>query len=333
MAGFIENCWYVAAWDHELTTDGLFARTVCALPLVMWRDSAGQPVALEDRCCHRGAPLSLGRREGDGLRCLYHGLCFDAAGRCIEIPGQEHVPAKARVRAFPLVERSRWVWVWMGDPALADPTTIPDTHWLADPGWRCQPGYLHYAVNHLFIADNLLDFSHLPFVHPTTLGGSEQYARERPQVERLERGVRVTRWVMNIPPPPFVTRVTGWTGPVDRWNIYDFSVPGILVMDSGSAPAGPGAREGHRAGAAWTKGRHDAFVEGCLARGHAPRAASLSDAESVLRGFDPVRARAALLQALRRDGMRARRPRDRQRCRLARARAGCDARRARVLHA
>ncbi|HSW07325.1 aromatic ring-hydroxylating dioxygenase subunit alpha [Aquabacterium sp.] len=246
---FLKNCWYVAGWRDEIDDGRLLARTVLGEPLLLYRTEAGAPVALQDRCCHRGAPLSLGRREGDCVRCLYHGLKFEPGGACVEIPGQANVPPKARVRSWPVVERARWLWVWMGDPARADPAGIPDTHWLDDPQWRSLPGTMHYDVPHLAIADNLLDFSHLPYVHPTTLGGSEQYAQERPLVERLARGVRVTRWVMNIPPPPFVTQVAGWTGPVDRWNIYDFTVPGLLVMDSGSAPAGQGAREGNRAGA------------------------------------------------------------------------------------
>jgi vanillate O-demethylase monooxygenase subunit len=246
---FLKRCWYVACWSHELDDAALVARTVLGEPLLLYRSEAGAAVVLQDRCCHRGAPLSLGRREGDCVRCLYHGLKFEPGGRCIEIPGQDAVPAKARVRSFPAVERSRWVWVWLGDPAEADPAQIPDTHWLDDPQWRSLPGRMHYDVGHLAIADNLLDFNHLPFVHPGTLGGSEQYAWERPVIERLQRGVRVTRWVMNIPPPPFVAAITGWTAPVDRWNIYEFSVPGIFVMDSGVAPAGQGAREGNRRGA------------------------------------------------------------------------------------
>lgn len=243
---FLKNYWYVAAWRHELDEGVLLARTVTGQGLLLYRTESGDAIALQDRCCHRGAPLSLGRREGDCIRCMYHGLKFEPGGACVEIPGQTSVPAKARVRSYPVVERGGWVWVWMGEPAQADPAQVPDTHWLDDPQWRSLPGRMHYTVNHLAIADNLLDFSHLPFVHPTTVGGSEQYAQERPVVERLPQGVRITRWVMNIPPPPFVRDVTGWSAPVDRWNIYDFNVPGILVMDSGVAPAGQGAREGNR---------------------------------------------------------------------------------------
>jgi phenylpropionate dioxygenase-like ring-hydroxylating dioxygenase large terminal subunit len=245
----LKDCWYVAAWSHEVDKQGMLARTILSEPVLLMRDEAGRVVALHDRCAHRGAPLSAGRREGDAVRCLYHGLKFASSGQCVEIPGQDRVPAKACVRTFPIVERSQWVWIWMGDPANADESAIPDTHWLDDPGWRYKPGYIHYHTNYLLIADNLLDFSHLPYVHPTTLGGVEDYAQNPAKVERHERGVRVTRWCENITAPPVVTKVTGWTEPVDRWNIYDFVAPGILLMDSGSQPVGTGAREGRREGA------------------------------------------------------------------------------------
>jgi phenylpropionate dioxygenase-like ring-hydroxylating dioxygenase large terminal subunit len=246
---FIKNTWYVAAWDKEVGTDGLFARTIIGVPVLMYRKQDGEIVALEDRCCHRGAPLSVGRREGDCVRCLYHGLKFDATGQCVEAPAQPRIPPQARVRRFPVVQRHRWIWIWMGDQDQADPALIADTPWLDDPGWRSEDGYIHYDVNYLLICDNLLDFSHLPFVHPTTLGGAADYAASQPKVERLDNGVRITRWALDTDPPPFATAVKDWGGKVDRWNIYNFTVPAILLMDSGMAPTGQGAQQGEREGA------------------------------------------------------------------------------------
>src|SRR5450631_545616 len=163
-SAFLKNTWYVTAWSHEVGADTMLARTIAGVPLLLWRDHAGPVAALEDRCCHRAAPLSKGRREGDRIRCMYHGLLFDATGRCIEIPSQDFIPPAARVRAFPIVERFKWIWVWMGDPHKADPTLIPDTHYLDDPGWRGIPDHMHYAANYLLVTDNLLDFSHLSYV-------------------------------------------------------------------------------------------------------------------------------------------------------------------------
>lgn len=194
-------------------------------------------------------PLSIGRREGDCVRCMYHGLKFAPSGQCIEAPAQQRIPVQAKVRTFPVVERHRWIWVWMGHPDKADPALVPDTPWLDHPDWRSLDGYIHYDVNYLLICDNLLDFSHLPFVHPTTLGGGAEYAATQPKVERIDNGVRITRWALNIDPPPFAAAVKEWGGKVDRWNVYNFTIPAILLMDSGMAPAGTGAPEGNRDGA------------------------------------------------------------------------------------
>ena len=251
---FIKNCWYVVGWSSEVEADTFLKRTVINVPLVVWRKLNGDAVAVEDMCCHRGAPLSAGRREGDCLRCMYHGLKFDETGACVEIPGQPRIPPGMRVRAFPIVERSKWLWVWMGDADKADPALIPDTHWLDDPQWRSLQGYTHYDTNYLLIADNLLDLAHLPYVHPTTLGGSEDYAANLPKTEMLERGVHVKRWTLNTTPPGFVQKVRPFPGKVDRWNHYDFLVPGVFIMDSGMLDAGQGAQEGNRENAAMFHG-------------------------------------------------------------------------------
>jgi vanillate O-demethylase monooxygenase subunit len=163
-------------------------------------ECAGTVTALSSKCCHRRAPLSLGRKEGDCVRCMYHGLKYDANGICVEIPGQQAIPSGIRVRAYPVIEQKRWIWIWMGDPSKVDRTTLPDTFSLQDPGWRMKPGYLHYAANHRLISDNLLDFSHLSYVHERSLGGTPQIAGTRANMERLPRGVRLTRRVLNTVP-------------------------------------------------------------------------------------------------------------------------------------
>jgi len=187
---FLMNCWYVAAWDHELIDGVKLARTILEKPVVIFRGESGRYIALEDRCCHRGAPLSMGRIEGDCIRCMYHGMKYDENGICVEIPGQDRIPKTMKVRRYPVEERNHLVWIWMGDPALADPDLIVDYEPLGDPAWRGLPAYLHYDANWLLIVDNLSDFAHLAFVHTNTLGGSEEYAYETKAIEidRLDNG-------------------------------------------------------------------------------------------------------------------------------------------------
>ncbi len=176
----LRNCWYVAAWDHEILGDTLLERTILGQSLVLYRKSDGEPVAMNNKCPHRHAPLSMGRKQGDTLRCMYHGLVFDPTGQCVEIPGQTTIPAGTCVRTYPVVQRHRWIWIWMGEPELADVSLIPDTPAQTDTRWRMLPGYKNFAADYLLISDNLLDFSHLSYVHERTLGGSPNIAEARP---------------------------------------------------------------------------------------------------------------------------------------------------------
>lgn len=234
---WVRNCWYVMAWEQEIPEGGLLARTVLQEPLVVWKTQGGDWVAMADRCCHRLAPLSEGRREGDALRCGYHGLLFNAAGKCIEIPGSDRISERVCVKTYPVVNHNKWICVWMGD-AEPDPTMLPDNAACNSPAWQYKPGYLHYDTPYLLICDNLLDFSHLSYVHANTLGGTTAIAQAPAKVEKIPHGIRVTREVPNVPPSAFWKSFQTFSGPVDRYFIYDFVLPGTLLMRSGGRPVG-----------------------------------------------------------------------------------------------
>jgi vanillate O-demethylase monooxygenase subunit len=246
---WLRNCWYVIAWNHEIPSADsteLFSRTVLNEPILVYRkthdaaDANQGLVAMEDRCCHRLAPLSKGRKEGDCVRCGYHGLKFDAHGACVEAPGIAAVPAKAKVKIYPVALHNNWVFVWMGDPARADRALLPDNFSCDHPEWRHKPGYLHYDTPYLLICDNLLDFSHLSYVHEKTLGGSTAIAQARPTIERIEgpgqQGIKVSRHVPDVPPPPFYQKFRSFDSQLDRWFVYEFQLPGTLLMHSGGRP-------------------------------------------------------------------------------------------------
>lgn len=171
---FIEDCWYVAAEPEELA-EGICARKIMNRPVILFRTEAGEPVALEDRCAHRYAPLSNGRLEGDIIRCGYHGICFDKNGRCVAIPGQDDLPESEMmsVRTFPVLEKYGYVWIWMGDPKSADGgRSIPSGFYIGDdPGWRGRKLQM-LSLNGYYelINDNLFDVSHAEWVHGSTLG-------------------------------------------------------------------------------------------------------------------------------------------------------------------
>jgi len=238
---WVRNCWYVVAWDHEIPSSDastLFRRVVLGEPLLVYRSSGGEIVVLEDRCCHRHAPLSAGRREGDCVRCGYHGLLFNEQGTCVEVPGLDQVPPKARVRRYPAKMHNKWVMVWMGDAHAADPALLPDNFSCDHSEWRYRPGYLHYQTPWELIADNLLDFSHLSFVHAATLGGTDQIAHVRPTVQKVTHGVHVTRRVPSVPSPAYYRPLWDYPGLIDRWIDYSFTLPATLLMHSGARPAG-----------------------------------------------------------------------------------------------
>ena len=239
---FLWNCWYAAAWDNEVDNAGKLARTFLEKPVVIYRGESGQYIALDDRCCHRAAPLSLGRIEGDCIRCMYHGMKYNADGVCIEIPGQDRIGSTHKVRKYPLVEKGHLLWIWMGDPALANPNDIHDYEPLSNSRWAGLPqqAYLHYDANWLLIVDNLADFSHLAFVHTNTLGGSEDYAfSTKQEIDALDNGFEFVRWHRNSAPPPYHRKVSPeGERPVDRRNHVKMFVPGIFFMETAFAPLG-----------------------------------------------------------------------------------------------
>jgi len=239
---YVRDAWYVAGWSRDLGPAQPFALSILGDPIVLYRSESGRLVVLEDRCAHRLAPLSLGRCEGERLRCMYHGLLFDPDGRVAEIPGQDLVPAQARVRSYPVVDRHDWIWVWMGDAAAADEALIPSAVGLSDPDWVLGHGQMDYAAEARLICDNLCDFSHLSFVHANSFGASEAWARSRPRIVPLDRGVRFERWIVGEP------RMSGrGEGKADLWQWYDFMVPGILLMSSAAYPEGTAAACGMNA--------------------------------------------------------------------------------------
>lgn len=234
---FRKNCWYVAAWDHEVTQTPL-ARTLLCEPVVLFRKEDSEAVALEDRCCHRALPLSMGAVISDHLQCGYHGLEFNSLGQCVKIPGQDKIPPNAKVKSYPLVERWKWLWIWMGDPELADDSLIPNWWWFDHPEWEIVKGkYLKLACNYQLITDNLLDLSHLAYVHLNTLGTND--ISEFPiKTDREGDAVRMTRWILDRPAPPMFQSLGDFDGAVDRWQIVETFSPCLTQIRAGACDAG-----------------------------------------------------------------------------------------------
>ncbi len=237
------NAWYAAAYDVEVV-NALLPRTICKQKIVMFRKTDGTVAALEDACWHRLLPLSMGHLNGDEVTCGYHGLVYNAQGRCTHMPSQETLNPSACVRAYPVVEKHRFIWIWPGDPAQADPALVPDMHWNDDPAWAGDGKLITVKCDYRLVVDNLMDLTHEAFVHGSSIGNRE--VAEAPFVATHgDRTATVTRWMENIVAPPFwagqIRHARNYTGPVDRWQVIRFEAPCTVTIDVGVAEAGSGA--------------------------------------------------------------------------------------------
>ena len=235
----VENAWFVAAWSEEVSTKPL-ARRICNKPIVLYRTLDGEACALIDSCSHRGAPLSLGSVTEKGLRCNYHGVVFGCDGKCVEIPNQENIPDKARVRSFPLVEKDKILWIWVGEAEKADESLIVDYPFHSDKNWPSKFAMSPVASNYLLIGDNLLDATHLAYVHGQTVGGADPnvHMNAEASLKPTERGHRFERLMRNAPPPPAYSACVPFDGKIDRWQEFDFVAPSTVLQYSGGVPTG-----------------------------------------------------------------------------------------------
>jgi phenylpropionate dioxygenase-like ring-hydroxylating dioxygenase large terminal subunit len=236
----VRNQWYVASWDHEIDRQPL-ARTICGEAILLYRRFDRSVVALHDACPHRLLPLSMGIKEGDNIRCRYHGLLIDSAGHAIEMPvTSERVHRSICVKAYPVIERHRFVWVWIGEAEKADEKLIPDFWPCSHPHWTFDGDYYHIKCDYRLVIDNLMDLTHETYTHQGSIGQPE--ILEAPiQTHTDGNHVRVTRWMPAIDAPPFWRNALKQEGPVDRWQICHFLAPSSVIIDVGVAPVAAGA--------------------------------------------------------------------------------------------
>lgn len=253
MTTWPRNAWYVAAWDFEVDRSPL-TRTICGVPVMLYRKLDRSVVAMRDACPHRMLPLSLGLREGDSIRCRYHGLKLGPDGIAEEMPLKaEAVNRRICVETFATAERHRFVWIWIGDRDMADPALVPDLWPCSAEGWVFDGGYYHIAADYRLMVDNLMDLTHETHVHAGSIGQPE--LMEAPISVRVD-GDRayVERWMPGIEAPPFWRGALKREGLVDRWQICEFVPPSSVMIDVGVAPVGSGA----------TIARHDQGVRGMV---------------------------------------------------------------------
>jgi vanillate O-demethylase monooxygenase subunit len=239
---FPRNTWYVACTPDEIDAKPL-GRQICGEHIVFYRGADGQVAALEDFCPHRGARLSLGSVCEGQLVCGYHGLVMGCDGKTVSMPGQR-TAGFPKIRAFPVVERYGFIWVWPGDAALADPAAIHHLEWAENPDWAYGGGLYHIQADYRLMIDNLMDLTHETYVHASSIGQKE--IDETPVTTKVENGQVVTsRFMDGVMAPPF------WRAnlrgnhlpddqPVDRWQVCRFTPPSHIMIEVGVALAGQG---------------------------------------------------------------------------------------------
>ncbi len=237
---FVRNAWYVASWAHDLTTEPQ-AETILSENVVLWRGEDGKVRAAENICPHRFLPLSQGRVQGNELQCGYHGLTFDGDGVCVDAPTQDAPPANCRIRSYPVHENMGMVWIWMGDPALADTADIYDLPEYHQDGWGVGFGdALEVEANYLLLCDNLCDPTHVNYVHPSTLGNPDGI-NAPVTFEDAPWGVLTERFTDDSSPTGFVEAFGTYDGKVDMWQRYLMYTPSVSIIDFGATATGTGS--------------------------------------------------------------------------------------------
>ncbi|MBT7953682.1 MAG: aromatic ring-hydroxylating dioxygenase subunit alpha [Rhodospirillaceae bacterium] len=233
---FLENIWYCAAYTAEVA-DKPLARMICGMPMVLYRAESGEVAALEDRCPHRQAPLSMGNVIGETIQCDYHGFLFDKTGACTHIPRQDRIPAANRVDAFAAVERWGFIWVWWGDQSKVDGTTIPDLSWTADENRRVQYFHWHVNANFQLMADNLLDVSHVDFLHKHSIASKIDPTAKQAEAPKVTMETNVEgdavhslRLVHNTMLAGITAAWHGSEGPVTRVSTGKWLPPNSCIL-------------------------------------------------------------------------------------------------------
>lgn len=240
---FVQNRWYIAAFSHEVGREPI-GRTILDVPLVLYRTEAGAPVAMYGVCPHRYFPLAKGRVEGDAVVCGYHGFRFEADGKCSAIPSQG-TSAGFCQPTYPVVERGPLCWIWMGDRDLLDPDLIPpyDDFGLGQEGWHFSSAN-HFVVKGRaqLLIDNLMDLTHLPYLHWHIPGGDAMKAMPMREEER-ERSYRLIR-TGKLPWSSFNDDMWGaenrYEGLADWESVTDFYGPELIRTNMPLFTAVPG---------------------------------------------------------------------------------------------
>ncbi|MGE4429549.1 MAG: Rieske 2Fe-2S domain-containing protein [Sphingobium sp.] len=241
---YLRNAWYMAAWSDEVGDAAMLRRRLLGQPIMLLRRQDGGISALTDRCPHRFAPLSQGTREGDVIRCAYHGLGFDTQGQCVHNPFSDTLPKGASVRQWPAQERDGIIWFWAGDPATADPALIPDFASINRAGLSPIKGLMGMKAPYQFATDNLMDLSHIEFVHKGSFAGNGVIFAGKHELRQEGQTLHSNWWMPDVPAPPHTMGLYEPGLPTDHWLDMRWDAPASMLLEVGATPTGKPRTDG-----------------------------------------------------------------------------------------
>lgn len=232
---YLHEAWYQFGWAEEVLPKQHLVRKILDETIFLWRSEGGHLAAVINRCPHRFAPFSEGHIKGESIACGYHGATFGADGRCVHNP-HGPAPASLKVRAFPVVERHRAIWIWMGAEQNANPDLIPDLSFIDEtPLTETVIASIPTKANYQLIIDNILDLSHIDYLHPQTLGKMMTGAKAR----YYQKGdVVYGEWIATNAETPLAYRAMVPYGNCDLHIRLKYIMPGCLILENTVVPTG-----------------------------------------------------------------------------------------------
>lgn len=242
-SSMVRQEWYAVARLSELDArDTPLARTILGTPMAIFRTADGAVAMIDSACPHRSYPLAESPLVDGQVQCGYHGIRFDAAGRCTFIPGTEP-NERLRARSYPVVERAGFAWAWLGDPASAPGSPLPGLGRPEIDSWHHAPDVFAETLKARSIAliENLMDLSHLSYLHGSII--KDTTIADRPlDVEEDGSTITAIRRMRTMPFGGLEAALYGATpgsGTFDWDNSSTYVAPSLVITGVQPLPGAP----------------------------------------------------------------------------------------------
>jgi phenylpropionate dioxygenase-like ring-hydroxylating dioxygenase large terminal subunit len=243
--GINANYWYAVGWADPLKPGEVMPVNIWQQEIVVYRDANGHIHALENVCPHKGVALHKGKVQGCQLACGYHGWEFNGSGECVSIPymSKEQKLPRARIRSYPVQEKYNLIWIFPGDPKLADSCELPEILEFDQPDLLMVSVTGHVQAHFSICHENLMDAFHgflhqdlQPWLEPTLISLQETETAVTAEYQTSFKG-RVTQFLGLSERSDQAT--TLFTCTQYRYPHYYSSVRGIASIYLMLLPVGP----------------------------------------------------------------------------------------------